>query len=232
MGRPKKPITKKRTFEECFDEINKVIESRRHRWMLTAITYMNWEDVAQHLRLHIWKKFHLYNQSRPLHSWLSAVINNQMINLIRNNYGNFKRPCIECPFYQGENLCEKFGEVSAKCPEYKTWTFGKKQKHDINLPVPIENHQNEVFDIKHHEIDIDKIGVQIHDKMRKILKPLHWFVYNNLFILHKSEEDVGKLLNFKSKEKDRAPGYKQVSNLKRDIIIKVKELIKNGEIEI
>ena len=232
MGRPKKQLLLKRTFEECFDEINKVIESRKHRWMLSAIAYMNWDDVAQHLRFHIWKKFHLYNQTRPLASWLAAVINNQMTNLVRNHYGNYKRPCLDCPFYQGDTLCEKYGEVSTKCPDYKSWTFGKKRKHDINMPVPLEEYQNEIHEIKTEHIDIDKAGEQIHEKMKRILKPLHWFVYYNLFVLHKSEEEVGKLLNFKSKEKNRSPGYKQVSNLRREIVVKVKELLRNEEIEL
>ena len=44
------------TFEESIDIINSEIQKRKHRWHLTAIAWMDFDDVSQRLRLHIYKK--------------------------------------------------------------------------------------------------------------------------------------------------------------------------------
>lgn len=234
MGRPKKIVEPViyRSFEECIDIINECINKRRHRWTLTSISFMDFDDVAQIIRAHIFKKWHLYDQSKKLESWVTTIINNQMINLIRNVYSNHTRPCLKCEFDEGGDLCSKFGTQNTNCDLFRTWTFGKKTKHQIQLPLPMENHSNEVLEIKAENIDIDRTAENIHEKMKTILKPLDWLVYYNLFILHKNEEETGKLLKFKTNEKNRFGGYKQVKNIKKRILIKIKEVLNSGEIEI
>ena len=58
--------------------------------------------------------------------------------------------------------------------------------------------------------------------MKTVLKAVEWKVYNYLYIQHKSEEEVAKLMNYKTSEKNRVPGYKQIKNIKKSIIEKVK----------
>lgn len=221
-----------RTYEECLPIINICIEKRRYRWTLTALAYLDFDDIAQTLRLHIWKKWHLYDQSKNLESWLTTVINNQMINLMRNYYSNFSRPCLKCEFNEGGDLCSKFDTQSTKCDLYKVWVYGKKSAYDIKLPVSIENHQNEVFDLENKTIDVERSAEKIHIKMESILKPNEYKIYKWLFIEHKSEEEVGKLMKYRSEEKNRHPGYKQLKNIQKSIIAKIKDLINNGEIDI
>lgn len=234
MGRRKKNQSNQRlrTFEECIDTINECINKRRHRWTLSALAFLDFEDVAQNLRFHIFKKWHLYDQTKKIESWLTVVINNQMINMIRNYYGNFSRPCLKCEFYEGDDICKKFDVVSTKCDLYRTWTYGKKTKHDIQLSLPIENYINEIQEIPTQELNIDKASIQLHDKMRSILTDLEYKVYDLLFIQHKSEEEVGKLLKYKTSEKNRNPGYKQVKNISKRIVRKAREILNNEEIEI
>lgn len=234
MGRPKKIITPivYRSFEECIDIINSCINKRRHRWTLTSLSFMDFDDVAQILRTHIFKKWHLFDQSRRLEPWLTTVINSQMINLIRNVYSSFSRPCLKCEFFEGDNLCSKFGTQNITCDLYKAWVFGKKRKYEIQLALPIENHINECYEIKAENIDIDKTAEILHAKMKTILKPLEWVVYYNLFVIHKSEEEVGKMLHLKSTEKNRNPGYSRLNQLKKLIMIQVKKVLQEGDVEI
>lgn len=164
MGRRKKIQQEKvthRSFEECINIINECINKRRHRWTLSALAFLDFEDVAQNLRFHIYKKWHLYDQNKKLESWLTVLINHQMINMIRNYYGNFSRPCLKCEFYEGEDVCKKFGIVSTQCDLYRTWTYGKKTKHDIQLSLPIENHINEIHEIPTKELNIEKASKQL-----------------------------------------------------------------------
>ena len=40
------------------------------------------------------------------------------------------------------------------------------------------------------------------------------------------------LMGYKTNEKNRVPGYKQIKNVKKAIIQKVKKMLKDGDIEI
>ena len=233
MGRPKKIAQQviNRSFEECYEEILQTIQGRKFRWQLTSIPSVSWEDVVQILLRHLYIKWHLYDQSKPLKSWVMVVTNNQMINLIRNIYSNYSRPCLKCEFYEGENLCSKFGTQNASCDLFRTWVYGKKTKYDIQLALPMENHSNEVSQITQDNINIDKTIISGHERMKKSLKPLHYLVFKYLYIDHMSEEDVAKKLKFKSAE-NRAAGYGRISQIKKIIIETFKKELYNGEIEI
>ena len=47
-----------------------------------------------------------------------------------------------------------------------------------------------------------------------------------------SEEEAATMMGYKTNEKNRVPGYKQIKNVKKSIIIKVKKMLNDGEIEI
>ena len=68
--------------------------------------------------------------------------------------------------------------------------------------------------------------------MKKILKPIEYKVYKGLFIDNESEEILAKRLGYISNEKNRIPGYKQIKNIKKSIIIKAKKCILNEEVDI
>ncbi len=234
MGRPKKIIKpiKIRTFEECLEEINSIIGSRKFRWQLSSLAWIDFDDVKQILLRHIFIKWHLYDQTRPLASWVMTLTNNQMQNLIRNIYGSFSRPCLKCEFYQGDNLCSKFGEVTEKCELYYHWVRSKKTKYDIKLALPMENHQNEVSGIPKDNIDIEKTSIVLHERMKQVLKPLHYIVYKHLFVDHLSEDTLAKKLKLKSTENKRTAGYARISQMKREIIEIVRKEVHDGNIEI
>ena len=39
-------------------------------------------------------------------------------------------------------------------------------------------------------------------------------------------------MGYRTNEKNRVPGYKQIKNVKKSIIVKVKKILSDGEIEI
>ena len=222
----------KRNFEECINEIDAEITKRRGKWSLSAISWMDYEDVSQILRIHIHKKWHLFDQSKPLAPWLNRIISNQIKNLIRNNYGNYARPCLRCAASEGGDLCSIYGKQDSSCPLYANWEKGKKTAHNIKIPVPLENHSQEVFNQSENKIDLGENIKRVHSKMEEILKPIEWKVYKCLYIDNKSEEETAKLMGYKTNEENRSPGYKQIKNMKRTIVQKVKLNINNGNIDI
>jgi RNA polymerase sigma factor (sigma-70 family) len=193
---------------------------------------MDYDDVSQILRIHIYKKWHLYDQTKPLAPWLNRIISNQIKNLIRNNYGNYSRPCLKCAASEGGDLCSIYGKQDSSCPLYANWEKGKKIAHNIKIPVPLENHSQEVFNQSEDKIDLENNIIRIHKKMKEILKPIEWKVYKALYVDNKSEEETAKLMGYKTNEENRSPGYKQIKNMKRAIVQKVKLNINNGNIDI
>jgi hypothetical protein len=220
------------TFENSIEIINKEISKKRHKWTLEALRWMDFEDVSQIIRLHIFKKWHLYDNKKKLIPWVNAVINNQMINLIRNHYGNFSRPCLKCSAAENEDGCSIWEKQCSKCPLYAYWEKNKKNAHDIKLPVSMENHTNELYEKTFDSIDIEKTAILFHEKMKLILKKNEWRVYQLLFIEYKTEEQAAKIIGYKTSEKDRSPGYRILISIRKSILLKARKLAYGDEIEI
>jgi RNA polymerase sigma factor (sigma-70 family) len=226
------PENEKLKFENFIDEINAEISKRRNKWNLTALTWMDFDDVSQILRIHIYKKWHLYDPEKPLSPWLNRIISNQIKNLIRNNYGNYSRPCLKCDAAEGEEFCKIYEKQCNACPLFANWEKTKKNAHDIKIPVPLENHEQEVFNLQGQEGNLQGNIEKIHEKMKNNLKPLEWKVYKLLYIDNLTEEQAAKKMGYKTSEKNRSPGYKQIKNLQKNIILKAKKFIKRGDVDI
>ena len=87
------PIVQKQSFENSIAIVDEEIRKRKSKWTLAALAWIDFEDVEQILRIHIYKKWSLYDAQKPLAPWLNIIISNQIKNIIRNNYGNYARPC-------------------------------------------------------------------------------------------------------------------------------------------
>jgi len=228
-----KNTAKKPTFEECVDFINKEISKRRGKWSLTSLHWMDYDDVSQIIRIHINEKWHLYDPDKPLGPWVNRIISNQIKNLIRNNYGNFSRPCLKCVEAEPPDGCKIYEKQCNACPLYAKWEKTKKKAYNIKIPLALDDHIHEVDHIGFDQsIDVEKYADDLHKKMKEILKPNEWSVYKGLFIDNKEEEEVAKELGFKSNEKNRKPGYKQIKNIRKKIIEKVKKYLRKGELDL
>lgn len=220
------------SFEESLDVINNEIAKRKSRWNLTGLNWMDFDDVAQIIRAHIYKKWNKYDVNQPLLPWVNKVISSQIKNLVRNNYTNYARPCLKCPASQGENLCSIYGEQCSKCPLFDKWVKKKKVAYDIKLPVSIEYHTQELKQYEDNYFDLDKSINNLNEQMQKTLKANEWIVYEHLYILHLPAADLPSKLGFKTTENNKSPGYKQIRNIQKNILIKAKKLINNTEIDI
>lgn len=224
-------MAKKISFEEAINLINSEIYKRKNKWNLTAINWMDFSDVSQILRIHIYRKWHLYDEKKPLAPWINRIISNQIKNLIRNNYSNFTRPCLKCAAAESEDGCAIYGSQCSTCPLYSNWEKNKKNAHDTKLTLSIENHAQEINDIKIENLDVEESAKVIHKKMEQTLKPVEWKVYKYLYIEGKDEEQAAKLMGYRTSEKNRIAGYKQIKNIKKNIILKVKKYLYNGDID-
>ena len=219
------PRKKKLKFEDCIESIDAEINKRRGRWNLTALSWMDFDDVSQIIRVHIFKKWHLYDQSKSLAPWINTLISNQIKNLIRNNYGNYCRPCLKCAAAESDSLCYIYGTQCSACPLFAQWEKTKKAAYLTKLPTPLESVEHEMENIELSDFDFDTVLKRLNSKLKAVLKPNEWVVYENLYLNNKSEQEVAKILGYKTSEKNRSPGYKQIKNIKKSIIDKAKEIV-------
>lgn len=217
-------------FESCLPIINQEIAKRRSKWKLTSIAWMDFNDVEQKLRLHIFKKWDKWNPEMPLLPWLNTVITNQIINLVRNNYSNYARPCLTCPHNGGGTLCKLYTNQTSKCPEYAKWERTKKHAYDVKLPLSVSDErvfgEGNEFDAKASDsdcFDFEQSVTRVHAAMLKQLTPMQQKIYKYLFIDGISEPEVIAMLGYKNGS--TKTGYKFVKKIRAQIVEKARSVV-------
>ena len=174
----------------------------------------------------------MWDQTKPLEPWIGRIISNQLKNLIRNNYTNYVRPCLSCPHNMGEDQCSLTpnGIQNNICSLYAKWERTKKPGYDLKMPVTIENHRQEI----ESTIDCNMfsfVSVELlNNEMQKTLTCKQYTAYIMLFFEDKNEEDVAKFMGYKTNEKNRMIGYKQIKNLKKLFREKASEILTNKDV--
>ena len=216
-------------YEDRVKEIDNEIRKRRPKWRLNAIHWMDFEDVSQIIRFHLYKKWDQWDQSRPLLPWINKIITNQFKNVLRNYYHSFVKPCVGCPLnssFDGENLCSytKSGLQDSSCPLYKKWEKSKKYACNVKMPVSMEDVKTDSVRETQFSRELDTDIKMFHKKMKDELNEKNYTIYEMLFISEMTEEEVALKLGYKTSEKGRKAGYKQIKNLKikfKNIALKI-----------
>ena len=228
------------TYEDKAHIIDNEIRKRYYKWHLHAIAWFDFDDVAQIIRAHIYKKWNQWDQSRALEPWVNKIISNQLKNILRNNYSNFARPCLNCKHNQSKEQGE--GQVAAlcaftpsglqtnECADFGKWEKTKKNAYDIKMPLSLEFHTYSHNTAPEDHFDISRATNTLHGRMRTLLTTRHYFVYKMLFIDGIAEEEVARILGYKSNEKGRKAGYKQIKNLKNQYKNIAKKIIQKEDI--
>lgn len=217
----------KKSYEEFQEQIDNELKKRQGKWRLTSIAWMDYDDVCQIIRAHIYKKWDQWDQVRPLAPWVNKIITNQIKNLLRNHYQNYAKPCVNCPFNLSggiDDACSftKTGRQDNNCPLFKKWNKSKKYAYSVKLPLSIEDNINKINNhdpnyLYSIEDSVDKVNAILKEKLTE----KQFFIYKMLFIDRLEEEEAARVLGYKTSEKGRKAGYKQIKNLK----IKYKKIV-------
>ena len=237
-------MPKKMSYEEASPLIDEALKKRKHSWFLNSISWFDYDDVQQIIRAHVWSKWHLWDPKRPLLPWLNKIISNQIKNILRNCYSNFTRPCLNCPFNEdsagssgaspkeygkGCSLTPS-GDQCSECPLYAKWEKRKKAAYDIKMAVTLEADSSQILSLQSQTFDIDVAEQRLHLEMEKALPQRQFEIYSLLFIQNKSESFVAEHLGYKTNEKGRAAGYKQIKNLKKKFKDRAVKIIQSRDI--
>lgn len=227
-------MSKKRTFEDIEPIIDELLERKRSGWRLEAVRHTDFDDVKQDIKLHVWKKFDLWNQDLPVENWLSSVIHNKIFNIKRNLWGTTAKPCSGCYFNIGMGACSWTSDhkQSSECSLYRKWERKKEGAYNIKIAGPIHGEDGAILHENPSPEEIDYSG--FIDKIDTIMKGyleegqislVIYRVFRYLYVEHLDDDVIAKKLNYKSTEKKRSPGYKQISNHRREIIRIIKEIL-------
>lgn len=220
----------KEAFEDKREDLDQLLLKYRPKWQLSALAWLDYDDVCQIIRLHIYNKWHLWDQSRPFKPWASMIISNQIKNLIRNNYTSFAKPCLRCQYNMGGTLCDwtKSGDQDRTCADFEKWKKKKERAYNIKLPLTLDDGvatQN-TSSIK-DQVDYKLSSDRLHELVMGQLSERHKAIYAMLYIDHKDETEVAEKFGFKGDStKRKTIRYKQISNLKKKfyrIAIKIME---------
>ncbi len=223
------PIIK---FEEKIAVIDNELRKRKGKWQLKARADFDFQDVEQIIRFHIFKKWDLWDQQKQLEPWLNRIITRQISNLLRNLYGGFSRPCLKCAANQGGDLCAVYQKQCAECPLFKKWIHGKKQAHDVKIPLPLETHVQEVESISADFIDYEACAAVIHSRIKPKLTKVQWRVYEMLYVMNLSEDEIAMKMGYKKNEdlKRKVIRYKQLENYKKKFVEIARRVIEEEDL--
>ena len=230
------PKKKKATYEDFSDTIDFEIKKRRGKWRLSSLAWIDFDDVEQIIRVHLFRKWDQWDQRRPLLPWINKIITNQLKNILRNYYHNFVKPCVSCPFNQSQGdegeLCgfTKTGLQDKTCPLFLKWSKVKKYAYDVKMPVPLENIPVEIGDMKGGFVGLERAINKVHVIMENYLSEKQFKIYHMLFVQHLDEEEVALKMGYKTSEKGRKAGYKQIKNLKKIFKEKTIKILNNHDI--
>lgn len=230
LNQSQSPDGRKSTFEDNIDLINELIEKQRGKWTLTALVSMDYDDISQIVRTHIYRKFHLYDpQKGPLGPWISTIISRQLSNLIESKYTNYTKPCSRCEAAIGDTGCSIYSEQCSKCPLYQKWLKSKGNALATKLPVALEDHAQEVYDLPDNSEDISSKIDKFHEIILPLLSESEKLVYTWAYIEQKEDKEVKELMSGIKMDKT-VLWCGKLKLIKANILEKAKEVMKEADL--
>lgn len=221
-------------YEDHIEEIEDLLKKAKSKWNLDSLGWIGYDDVCQIVRLHIYDKWRLWDQSRPFIPWCKTVISHRISNLIRDCYTSFARPCVkQCPYNTGGDGCSftKSGVQDITCSDFANWQKKKSYIYDIRMPVAIDGKTIIATAAERSNVDYSKAADKLHEKIlarietKKLKK-----AYRVLFIDELGDEEAAKVLKLTPDPNRKTVRYKQLENLKAKFLELAKLVMEEEDI--
>lgn len=220
------------TYEDCSEQIEKEIKKRRRKWTLDIYRWLDWEDVAQILRAHISKKWHMWDQSRKLAPWIQRIMSRQIYNLLRNLYTNYARPCVQCKYAIGEEGCSKTisGEQCSECPIFAKWQEKKQVGYYIKMPLELEHHAQEVNNKIDDTINFKETMRRVMEELEKKMSPKRFAAFKILFIDKTPDNEAASILKIRGNPQNKYSQKKLLCAYRDSLSKEAKKIIAESDI--
>jgi DNA-directed RNA polymerase specialized sigma24 family protein len=222
-----------KTYGEMSSIVDGELSKRKGSWFLSSVAWLDFDDVCQIIRAHIYRKWDQWDQSRPLKPWLNKIIANQFKNILRNHYSNFARPCLNCPFNSDSEykLCSftESGSQDTTCPLYAKWNKTKKYAYNVKITLSLEHHSHQIAGggaDPFLAVDLEEAAAKLIKELKLVLNQRQFQAFELLYIQNLTDEEAAKEMGFKSTEAGRKAGYKQIKNLKKLLKEKAEKILK------
>ena len=196
------------------------------------MAWLDFDDVCQIIRAHIYRKWEQWDQKRPLKPWLNKIIANQFKNILRNHYSNFARPCLNCPFNSDTeyDLCSftQSGLQDHTCPLYAKWEKTKKHAYNVKITLSLENHSHQIMEGGYDSfvsLNIEEASIKLIKELKLSLNSRQFQAFELLYVKNMTDEEAAQEMGFKSTEAGRKAGYKQIKNLKKLLKEKAEKIL-------
>jgi DNA-directed RNA polymerase specialized sigma24 family protein len=200
------------SIDEAMPEISRVIELYRGRWTLADYPF---DDLAQDIKLHLIKKWHLFDQTKPLAPWVAGIVQNQIKNELRNRYYIYQPPCLKCEMFLGEGGCKLYGKVSTKCSVYAN--FLNKKGIASNLYFPVSYEQSNYDATQQFSCSSNEFANHILDVLSGVHKQIFYLFYTSGFSTTKIAKNI----------RVSGMGFKEKTDFIEDSLATTKEVAKN-----
>jgi len=212
--------------------LDKLLKTKRGRWRLDLLTWMDYDDVCQIIRQHIYRKLHLWKSDRPFLPWANSVICRQTMNLVDKYHNNKARPCLSCKWATDDAGCAIFGAQGEPCKLFKKWLDTKASLYYLDFSHNLQISGGEETDSRSFDADLDveeKIPA-FHAIMQKKLDPVSAKIYKLAFIDNLGSVEIAKEMGYQTKSGIKSIGYKYVEKTKKDISDLAKKITQEEEI--
>ena len=98
------------------------------------------------------------------------------------------------------------------------------------MAVTIENHSHEIKYKDANPFEIEEAERKLHLEMKAALSEKNYNIYIMLFVENLTDEEVASSLGYKTTEKGRKAGYKQIKNLKKQFKLRAEKILKTKDI--
>ena len=98
------------------------------------------------------------------------------------------------------------------------------------MPVALDSHAHTLYSDQSSSFELESAQDKLNEEMKSILSEKNYSIYRMLFIENLTDEEVAKELGYRTTEKGRKAGYKQLKNLKKQFKEKAERILKTKDI--
>ena len=210
-------------FESKYEVILQALKTRRHKWRLSSLSYMNYDDVTQIILLHFYNKIHLYDHSKPFINWCQKTISNRMINIGRDNYGYLAPPCNKCPYNEGDNRCGFTSDQTknGSCPAYSKWEKSKKVGYQLKFAQSLDHPDFIEQRVNAIEVsDLETRKEKMIEDFYKTLDEQSLIVFKYIFLGDKTDKEINK---------EHGLSLNDIKKIKATIVSQARRYLENDE---